>query len=113
VVKMFSLFAWFWIILGGLFEPVWVVSMKKSENFTKPLWTAATILFIVVSPYCLSLAMKEMPVGTAYAIWTGIGAVFTTIAGFVLYKEKIERRRVFFIFIIVVGVMGLALAEGV
>ncbi|MCL2295521.1 MAG: multidrug efflux SMR transporter [Methanomassiliicoccaceae archaeon] len=106
---MFSIIAYVWLITGGLLEPVWVLSMKKSNNFTDKKWTVLTAFFVVVSPFFLSLAMREIPVGTAYAVWTGIGAIGATALGVFLYKEAVERRRLFFIFLIIVGSVGLGL----
>jgi multidrug transporter EmrE-like cation transporter len=109
VHRMFSLIAYFWLIVGGLLEPAWVLSMKKYNNVRNLLWLMITAFFVVLSPFFLSLAMKEIPVGTAYAVWTGIGAICAILAGAFLYKESIERRRLFFIFLIVVGAVGLGL----
>ena len=106
---MFSLIAYIWLIIGGLLEPAWVLAMKKSNNFKDLKWTAATGVLIFASPFFLSLAMVEIPVGTAYAVWTGIGAVGATVLGVVLYKEKVERLRLFFISLIIIGTVGLAL----
>lgn len=106
---MFSVMAYFWLILGGVFEPVWVLTMKKSKHFKDPKWTLITIFFIILSPFFLSLAMREIPVGTAYAVWTGIGAIGATLLGLVLYKESVEKKRLFFIFLIIAGCVGLAL----
>lgn len=106
---MMLLYAWLWVIIGGVLEPIWVIGLKRSNNFKNLKWALFTILIMLASPLCLSFAMQEIPVGTAYAVWTGIGAVFTLVAGMIFYKEKIERIQILFIFIIIVGVAGLAL----
>jgi quaternary ammonium compound-resistance protein SugE len=106
---MFSLEAYFWLIAGGLLEPTWVLAMKKSKNFKDIPWTIVTIILIVASPLCLSIAMREVPVGTAYAVWTGIGAIGTVILGYLLYKEHINIKGIFFISLIIIGSVGLAL----
>jgi quaternary ammonium compound-resistance protein SugE len=106
---VFSLTAYAWLIIGGLLEPAWIIALKKSDNFTDKKWTVATAILVVASPFCLSLAMKEVPVGTAYAVWTGIGAMGAIALGVFLYKESVERKRLFFIFLILVGSVGLAL----
>ena len=106
---MFSLMAYIWLIIGGLLEPTWVLAMKRSNNFKDKKWTVITAFLVVASPFFLSLAMKEIPVGTAYAVWTGIGAIGTTALGALLYKESVERKRLFFIFVIIVGAVGLGL----
>lgn len=110
-IEMFSIVTCAWLILGGFLEPTWVLAMKKSNNFKNIMWTVITGFLVVASPFCLSMAMREIPVGTAYAVWTGIGAICTTALGVYLYKESIERRRLFFIFLIIVGAVGLGLGE--
>lgn len=101
--------AYVWLIIGGLLEPAWVLAMKKSKNFTNVPWTIITAILVVASPFFLSLAMKEIPVGTAYAVWTGIGAIGAIILGVLLYKEPVERKRMFFLCLIIIGSVGLAL----
>ncbi len=101
--------AYFWLIVGGLLEPAWVLAMKKSNNFKDKKWTVITAFFVVLSPFFLSLAMREIPVGTAYAVWTGIGAIGATLLGLLLFKEGVERKRLFFIFLIIIGAVGLGL----
>lgn len=100
------------IIIGGLLEPAWVIAMKKSENFHRPLWSIAAVILIVASPYCMSLSLDEIPVGTAYAIWTGIGALCTVIAGAILFHEKNNLRQFIFLSMIIIGVVGLSLYGG-
>jgi len=106
---MFSLMAYTWLIIGGLLEPAWVLAMKKYNVHKNIKWAVITGILILTSPFFLSLAMREIPVGTAYAVWTGIGTIGTTVLGVILYKEMIERKRLFFIFLILVGVVGLGL----
>ena len=98
-----------WIILfiAGLFEVGWAIGLKYTEGFTK-LWpTVFTIASIIISMGLLGYTLKSLPVGTAYAVWTGIGAVGTAILGIILFGESKEFMRVFFIFLIVVGIIGL------
>ena len=110
---MYTMICWAWIIAGGILEPMWVIAMKKSNNFKNIPWAIAAIILILASPFCLSMAMKEMPVGTAYAIWTGMGSIFTVIAGMILYKERVERLKILFIMLIIIGVVGLSISEGI
>jgi quaternary ammonium compound-resistance protein SugE len=100
-----------WAILGGVLEPVWVIGLKKyGENKSIP-WLLFTVLFMYLSPMCLAFAMGDgMSVGVAYSIWTGLGAVFAMLAGFFLFKEKVERIKVFFVMFIIIGVVGLELS---
>jgi len=99
--------AWIYLFIAGLFEIGWAVGLKYTEGFTK-LWPSAiTIATMILSFYFLSSAVKTIPIGTAYAIWTGIGAVGTAILGIILFGESKEFIRIFFIFLIVIGIVGL------
>jgi quaternary ammonium compound-resistance protein SugE len=99
--------AWFILFIAGIFETAWAIGMKYSNGFTK-LWPSIfTIICILISMGLLSLSLKWLPVGTAYAVWTGIGAVGTAILGIVLFGESKEFIRLFFIFLIILGLIGL------
>ena len=103
-----------WIILfvAGLFEVAWAIGLKYTEGFSK-LWPSVfTIVSMVISMGLLAYAVKHLPVGTAYAIWTGIGAVGTAVLGMILFNESRELIRIFFIFLIVVGIVGLKIFSG-
>lgn len=103
---------WLVLFVAGLFEIAWAVGLKYSDGFSK-LWPSIfTILCMIISMGLLAYAVKHLPVGTAYAIWTGIGAVGTAILGMILFDESKELIRVFFIFLIVVGIVGLKLFTG-
>ena len=102
-----------WVIVGGLLEPVWVVGLKKYNDTRNLAWGAFAVVFMLASPCCLAFAMDSISVGVAYSIWTGIGAVMTVIAGVVLYKDRIDRMKVLFIFMIIVGVVGLEMSSEV
>ncbi|AIZ33679.1 quaternary ammonium compound efflux SMR transporter SugE [Pseudomonas sp. K1(2024)] len=98
-----------WIILffAGLFEVGWAVGLKYTDGFTRPLPTALTVAAMAVSLGLLGLAMKELPLGTAYAIWTGVGAVGTVIAGIILFGESMALVRLVSVALIVAGLIGL------
>ena len=98
-----------WIILffAGLFEVGWAVGLKYTYGFSKPLPTALTIAAMAVSLGLLGLAMKELPLGTAYAIWTGVGAVGTVIAGIILFGESMALFRLASVALIICGLVGL------
>lgn len=98
-----------WIILffAGLFEVGWAVGLKYTEGFSKPLPTVLTALAMLVSLGLLGLAMKHLPLGTAYAVWTGVGAVGTVIAGIVLFGESMALLRLASVALIVCGLVGL------
>lgn len=102
-----------WVIVGGLLEPVWVVGLKKYNDTRNLAWGAFAVVFMIASPCCLAFAMDSISVGVAYSVWTGIGAVMTVIAGVVLYKDRIDRMKVLFIFLIIVGVVGLEMSSEV
>ncbi|ETV27440.1 quaternary ammonium compound efflux SMR transporter SugE [Pseudomonas aeruginosa] len=102
-----------WIILffAGLFEVGWAVGLKYTEGFSKPLPTVLTALAMLVSLGLLGLAMKHLPLGTAYAVWTGVGAVGTVIAGIVLFGESMALLRLASVALIVCGPVGLKLSH--
>lgn len=103
--------AWLFLILAGVLEVVWAFLMKSSEGFTK-LWpSVGTIGFMIVSFGLLAIAMKSLPLGTAYAIWTGIGAVGAFIVGIVVLGEPITPMRVFGAVLIVSGLVVLKISS--
>ncbi|TFY92192.1 quaternary ammonium compound-resistance protein SugE [Pseudomonas kairouanensis] len=101
-----------WIILffAGLFEVGWAVGLKYTDGFSKPLPTAVTIAAMAISLGLLGLAMKELPLGTAYAIWTGVGAVGTVIAGIILFGESMALFRLASVALIICGLIGLKIS---
>lgn len=104
--------AWFYLVLAGLAEIGWAVGLKYTEGFTKPLPTILTLAVMSLSFWLLSLAMRSIPLGTAYAAWTGIGAVGTVILGMVLFGEPRDLARIGCIVLIVGGVVGLKVLAG-
>ncbi|QLG61515.1 quaternary ammonium compound efflux SMR transporter SugE [Halorarum salinum] len=104
--------SWFVLLVAGLFEIAWAIGLEYSEGLTKPLPTAGTALALVVSMVLLAQAVKDLPIGTAYAVWTGIGAVGTATLGIALFDEPASIARVSFISVIVVGIVGLHLVSG-
>lgn len=101
--------AWAVLFVAGLLEVVWSVSMKASEGFSKHLFTAVTLAAAWLSFWLLGMAMKSLPLGTAYAVWTGIGAVGAAILGMLVFKEPITLGRILCIGAIVGGILGLKL----
>ena len=103
--------SWIILFLAGLFEVGWAIGLKYTEGFTRPLPTALTVCAMLVSLALLGLAMKELPLGTAYAIWTGVGAVGTVIAGIILFGESMALLRLISVALIVCGLIGLKLSH--
>lgn len=101
--------AWIFLGIAGLFEVIWATSMKYSEGFTKLGPTAITVAAMVVSFAFLSFSLKALPLGTAYAIWTGIGTVGTVVLGIFLFDEAVDVIRIGCIAMIVAGIVGLKL----
>lgn len=101
-----------WIILffAGLFEVGWAVGLKYTDGFSRPLPTALTVGAMVISLGLLGLAMKELPLGTAYAIWTGVGAIGTVIAGIILFGESMALFRLASVALIICGLIGLKIS---
>jgi quaternary ammonium compound-resistance protein SugE len=104
--------SWYILIVAGLFEIGWAIGLEYSDGFSKPLPTLGTGIAIVISMILLAQAVKDLPVGTAYAVWTGIGAVGTASLGILLFDEPASLSRIAFIGVIVVGIVGLNLASG-
>ncbi len=100
--------AWTLLVMAGLLEPVWVTAMKLSEGFTDIVWAAATFIALFFSMYLLGKSLKmNIPMGTAYAVWVGIGAIGALIVGILLFNEPSDLLRLFFVLLIVVGIVGV------
>jgi quaternary ammonium compound-resistance protein SugE len=103
--------AWLFISIAGLLEIVWAMGIKYSEGFTKPLASGITLVAMAASMWLLAQALRVLPAGTGYAVWTGIGAVGTAILGVVLLGESRSALRLACIGLIVVGIFGLRLIK--
>jgi quaternary ammonium compound-resistance protein SugE len=101
--------AWLVLVVAGLFEVCWAIGLKYTEGFTRPWPSVWTVAAMIVSIVLLALAMKTLPVGTAYAVWTGIGAVGTVILGILLFGEPATAARLACIGLILAGIVGLKL----
>jgi quaternary ammonium compound-resistance protein SugE len=98
---------WFILFIAGLFEVVWAVGLKYTEGWTK-LWPSVfTVIAMVASFYLLSVALKAIPMGTAYAVWTGVGTIGTVIFGIIYFKEPTDILRMVCILLIITGIVGL------
>lgn len=101
---------WLLLVLAGMFEIGWAIGLKYTAGFTR-LWPSlGTVLAMIVSLWLLGVAMKDLPVGTAYAIWVGVGAVGTAILGIVLFDEPASVLRIGSLALIIAGIVGLKLA---
>lgn len=103
--------AWVYLIIAGVFEVIWAMGLKYSHGFTKLYPSLITLGGMVISFYFLSLATKSLPIGTAYAIWTGIGALGAVLLGIFLFNEPVNILRIVFLFLILVGILGLKLTS--
>jgi len=102
--------AWVILVIAGLFEIGWAIGMKYTDGFTR-LWpTIGTVLAMITSVWLLGIAMKSLPVGTAYSVWVGVGAVGTVVLGIVLFAEPANAARLISVALIIGGIIGLKLA---
>ena len=103
--------AWVYLITAGLFECVWAIGLKYTEGFSKPIPSIITVIAMAISFALLSNAMRTIPIGTAYAIWTGIGAVGVALIGMFFLGESKEVLRLLCLLLIVCGIVGLKLVS--
>ena len=101
--------AWIYLVIAGLFECGWAIGLKYTDGFTKLIPSLFTVIAMAISLWLLAIAMKTIPVGTAYAIWTGIGAVGVAVLGMFLFGESRELMRILCLLLIVSGILGLKL----
>ncbi len=104
--------AWAILIVAGLLETGWAVGLRYSHGFTRPLPSVLTILGIIASMALLSWAVRTLPLGTAYAVWVGIGTAGTVILGIVLLDEPVSAARIGFLLLLLVAVVGLKFTSG-
>jgi quaternary ammonium compound-resistance protein SugE len=102
--------AWALVIVAGLFETAFAVSLKLSDGFSRLGWTLAFLVFSAISFTLLSIGLRSLPVGSAYAVWTGIGAAGTAVVGMVFLRDPVTTLRLLSILLIVAGVVGLNLS---
>jgi quaternary ammonium compound-resistance protein SugE len=102
--------AWVYLVFAGLFEITWAIGLKYADGFTKLVPSVITVVGMIVSVVLLGLALRELPVGTGYAVWTGIGTVGAAILGMILFNEPATAIRLGCIALIVVGIIGLKFA---
>lgn len=103
--------AWIVLVVAGIFETGWAIGLKYTDNFTKPLPSILTLLSMAISVYLLSWSLKFLPVGTGYAVWTGIGAVGTALLGMALFHDSTALPRLLCLTLIVAGIIGLKMVS--
>ena len=101
--------SWFYLIIAGLLEVGWAVGLKYTEGFTKLTPSILTISAMIGSMYCLGKALKDLPIGTAYGIWVGIGTVGAAIFGIILFNESASVYRLLFLGLLIISIIGLKL----
>ena len=101
--------AWVWLVLAGVLEIVWAIGLKYTDGFTRLVPSAITLVAMIASVYVLAIAVRTIPIGTGYAVWTGIGAVGVAILGMILFGEPKTILRIGSILLIVAGIVGLKL----
>lgn len=99
--------AWITLIIAGALEVFWAYFMKLSEGFTKPLYSVITLVGLAASFILLAKATKTLPLGTAYAVWTGIGALGALVVGIVCFREPVSPLRLLFAALLLIGIVGL------
>ncbi|WP_419960065.1 quaternary ammonium compound efflux SMR transporter SugE [Psychrobacillus sp. BM2] len=103
--------AWILLIIAGLTEIIWAIGLKEAHGFTELVPSIITIIFLIVSFFLFAKAMKTIPIGTAYAIFTGIGAAGTAIVGIFWFGEEVSPGKLFFLFVLLFGIIGLKLVD--
>jgi len=104
--------SWLVLFVAGLFEIAWAIGLEYSDGLSEPLPTVGTVVALIISMVLLARAIQDLPIGTAYAVWTGIGAVGTASLGIVLFDEPATSVRLLFISVIIFGIIGLHLVSG-
>lgn len=102
---------WFYLAIAGLLEIAWAIGLKYTEGWTRLVPSLITAVLMIASFYFLSLAVKSLPIGTAYAVWTGIGTVGAAVLGMVLFDEPRDAIRIVFIALIIAGIAGLKITS--
>lgn len=103
--------SWIYLLLAGLFEICFTISLKLSQGFSRLIPSFITCVFIILSFYCVSQAMKTIPIGTSYAVWAGIGAAGTVLCGILFFGDSYHIIRIISLFLIIVGILGLKLSH--
>lgn len=101
--------SWIMLLLAGIFEVTWAIAMKYSDGFTVLIPSIITVVGYILSAIFLAIALKQLPLGTAYAMWTGFGIVGTSVLGIFLFQEKLSLPQIICVLMIIIGIIGLKL----
>jgi quaternary ammonium compound-resistance protein SugE len=104
--------AWVLLVIAGLLETCWAIGLKYTEGFSRPIPTVLTVVAIIASMVLLGVAAKSLPIGTAYAVWVGIGALGAAVLGIFLFHEPVTPARVFFLALMLTSIIGLKVTSG-
>ena len=104
--------AWTYLFIAGLLEVAWAIGLKYTDGFKKPAASVVTVILMIGSFYVLSLAIRTLPIGTGYAVWTGIGALGTAMLGMLLFHEPVNAMRIACLGLIIAGILGLKVTSG-
>jgi quaternary ammonium compound-resistance protein SugE len=102
--------AWTLLVVSGLLDVAWALTMKQADGYTRPGWAVLSLVLLALFVYLLGITLRVLPVGTAYAVWTGIGAVGTVVLGILLFDEPVTWLRMGAIALVVAGIVGLKLS---
>ena len=108
---MSTTWAWIILLIAGLFEVCWAIGLKYTQGFTKPVPTAFTLVTLAISMYLLARASEVLPIGTAYGVWVGIGAMGAAILGVFLFNESASPARLFFLGLLLISIIGLKMTS--
>lgn len=104
---------WYYVLLGGVFETGWAITMKLSDGFTEVLWIIPTVILIIISTLLLNRGLTaKLPTGSAYSVWVGIGAVGSLISGMILFEDSMTPIKLAFVIMIIAGVIGIEHEHG-
>ena len=101
--------SWIILIIAGFLETAWAIGLKYTEGFTRPLPSVLTLIAMAVSMWMLAVAVRDLPIGTAYAVWVGIGALGAAVLGVILFQEPLTLPRLAFLLLLLVAIIGLRL----
>ncbi len=106
-----TIVSWVALVVAGLFEVIWAIFLKNSKGFSEVTPTILFLITLIISMFLLAYSMRTLPMGIAYPVWTGIGAVGTVIVGIIFFKEGVNLQKIIFLSLILIGIIGLKLSS--